>query len=467
MQISSPLFLFLFLPLTLPILPLCPKRHRKAAMALISVAFFLLANLQNPWGLLPVGTVLLLVCLLVCIPTEIFSRLRLALGISLSLGIFLAARIMAEFFPSLFTYPLGLGLVTLGAISICIDRYRADATERETPLGVIGYLLFFPTLMLGPILRYKQYLYLAEHASPSLSDFSGGALLYIKGFLKRVALCPILFATLQTILAVLQYDALLPLPVLLLALLLSFLVLYFTVSGITDMSRGLMTLYGYRPTRGQGHFFDSVAPHRMLGSLLCSLDAFFEDYLATPLRRLFPTKGGKALAALVVCACTVLFYRTHPAMLLVALPLLVCAVLLAQSSRYLRRPRHGGLRIPLMLLSALCLSLVALALMLDDPLSLFTLLTGVFQKTDPLALYYVLMSFTHLNHLIVALSLLLLYAPLSHYVPRLIAKCPARMQSVARYAGALCALAAFLLALVILLPQFPQYNTLTYGKPIP
>ena len=453
MQITSPLFLFLFLPLTLPLLPLCPKKHRKAVMALISVAFLLFANLQNPWGLLPVGVLLLLACLLICIPYEIFSRTRLVLGVSLSLGIFLAARILAEFFPTLFTYPLGLGLVTLGTVSICVDRHRADATERETPLSVIGYLLFFPTLTLGPVLRYKQYLYLCEHASPALSDFSAGILLYIKGFLKRIALCSLLFATLQTILSALQYDAFLPLPVLLLALLLSYLALYF--------------MYGYRPPRGQGRFFDCAAPHRMLGALLCSLDACLEDYLATPLRRLLPTKGGKALAALLVCACTVLFYRTHPAMLLVALPLLLCAALLAQSPRYLRYPQKWALRIPLALLSSLCLSLVALAMMLDDPLSLFTLLTGIFQKTDPLALYHVLMSFTHLNHLILALGFLLLYAPLSHYTPRLVARLPARAQTVLQYAGALCALAAFLFALVILLPQFPQYNTLTYGKLIP
>ncbi len=464
MQISSPLFLFLFLPLSLPLLPLLPPKRRKAAMALISLAFFLFANLQNPWGLVPVAATLLLTCLLVCIPCEIFSRPRLILGISLSLAIFLASRLAAELFPQHYTYPVGLGLVTLGAISICIDHYRADVTDRETPLGVIGYLLFFPTVTLGPVLRYKQYLYLAEHARPSLSGFSAGVLLYIKGFLKRIAVCSILFASLQSILGVLQSDAILPLPVLLLALLLAFLALYFTVSGITDMSRGLMQLYGYRPPRGQGRFFDNVAPHHMLGALLCSLNAFLEDYLAAPVRRLLPTKSGKALAALLVCLCTVLFYRTHPATLLVALPLLLCAALLAQHPRYLRRPRHTGARIPLALLSALCLSLFALALMLENPLSLFPLLAGAFQKTDPLTLYHVLLSFTHLNHLIVVLIFLILYAPLSRFVPRLIAKCPARVQTVARYTGALITIFAFFLALLLILPQFPQYDMLTYGK---
>lgn len=464
MQISNPLFLFIFLPLTLPLLPLCPKKYRHSLMALISLFFFLFSNLQNPWGLLPVGTILLLVCLLACLPCEIFSRTRLILGISLSLGIFLATRLAVDFFPQHHTYPVGLGLVTLGAISLCIDRYRADVIDRESPLGVIGYLLFFPTVTLGPVLRYKQYLYLAEHARPTLSDFSDGILLYIKGFLKRIAVCPLLLSSLQSILAVLKEDAALPLPVFLLALLFSFLALYFTVSGITDMSRGLMLLYGYRPPRGQGRFFDNVAPHRMLGSLLCSLEAFLEDYLATPLRRLLPRKTGKALAALLVCTCTVLFYRTHPATLLVALPLLLCALLLAQHPRYRRYPKKRAVRILLTFASSLCLSLFALALMLENPLTLLSLLAGAFQKTDLLTLYHVLFSFTHLNHLIVVLIFLLLYAPLSRFAPRLLAKMPPRVLSVARYAGALVLLAAFFLTLLLVLPQFPQYDTLAYGR---
>ena len=276
-----------------------------------------------------------------------------------------------------------------------------------------------------------------------------------------------LLALLQNILTALRYDDVLPLPVLVLALFFAFLALYFTVSGITDMSRGLMTMYGYRPPRGQARFFNRTSPHRMLCSLLCTLDAFLEDYVGAPLRHLFPGKTGKAFAALAVCICTVLFYRAHPSMLLVALPLLLCAVLFAQMPRYLHRPRRFPLRLPLIALSTLCISLFALAMMLDNPITLFALLAGAFKKTDPLTLYHVLMSFTYLNHLIAALLFLLLYAPLSRYVPRLVGKFPARAQAAAHYVGALVTILAFFLALWLLLPQFPQYDTLVYGGLIP
>ena len=46
MRLASPLFSFLFLPLSLLFLPLCPPKHRKSVMALISLIFFLLANFE-------------------------------------------------------------------------------------------------------------------------------------------------------------------------------------------------------------------------------------------------------------------------------------------------------------------------------------------------------------------------------------------------------------------------------------
>ena len=145
------------------------------------------------------------------------------------------------------------------------------------------------------------------------------------------------------------------------------------------------------------------------------------------------------------------------------MPLLVCAALCAQKPKYLRRPRNALLRAPLALLCYFFLALLALALLLEEPMSLFPLLGNAFRESDPLALYHSLISFVYLNHLLVLLVFLALWAPLSHYVPRLVAKMPPRIQHAAYYAKALTALLAFFLALLLILPQFPQFSTLIYG----
>ena len=64
MQLTGPLFLYLFLPLSLLLLPFCPARYRKAALSLLSVLWYVLANIGSPLGLLQVAAVILLITLL-------------------------------------------------------------------------------------------------------------------------------------------------------------------------------------------------------------------------------------------------------------------------------------------------------------------------------------------------------------------------------------------------------------------
>lgn len=462
MQLASPLFAFLFLPLSLLFLPLCPAKHRKGGMLAISLCFFLLTNWQNPWAFAQIGFIVLLLCLLSCLRGEKHPRVRLALGILLPLTLLISARVLAEVIPARYTYPVGLGLVCLGGISLSIDRYRGDAPERDTPVAVASYLLLFPTLLMGPILRYKQYLHITEGQAPGFPAFSRGALLYMIGYIKRIALTTILLSTLQSVLSVAERSTP-PLILLPFALFLAFFTLYFAVSGTTDMARGLFCIYGLSPTRGQGHFFSAVTPHRMLGGLILSLDRFLEDYLAAPLRRL-PTRTGKCLAALAVTVCTLLFYRTHPAVLLTGAPLLLSALLTATHGRYARRPRAPWLRAPLCVLSALALSFFALSVMLEDPTDIFLLLPSRAGGNDRLSLYRLMVALSHRHYLLLFSLAALIVMPLSRYGSKLLAHLPKRLQSALTLLAVLALFAAFFLTILYLLPQFPQYVELTYRK---
>lgn len=461
MHMASPLFTFLFLPLSLLFLPLCPPKYRKGVMALLSLSFFLFTNRHNPLAFGQIGGIVAALCVLACLPSEKRPRLQLALGLSLPLALFLTARVLAEALPSHYTYPVGLGLVCLGGISLSIDRYRGDAPDRDTPLAVAGYLLLFPTLLMGPILRYKQYLHMTEGQAPGFAPFSRGALLYMIGYIKRIAVAALLLSTLQSVLSVSLAGTTLPIT-LPLALFLAYFTLYFVVSGTTDMARALLCIYGFAPTRGQGHFFSAVTPHRMLGGLILSLDRFLEDYLAAPIRRHIPTRAGKYLAALAVCACTLLFYRTHPAVLLTGAPLLLTALLTAPLSRYARHPRAAYLRAPLCLLSALALSFFALSLALEDPMDIFLLFPSRGSASDTISLYRLLTSLSQRNYLMLLFPAMLVAIPLFHLAPRLLSRLPKRIQTALSLFAALSLFVAFFFTIVYLLPQFPRYVEITY-----
>lgn len=463
MQPASPLFAFLFLPLSLLSLPLCPPKHRKSVMALISFVFFLLANFENPLAYLQIGFVVLLICILACIPGDTLPRFRLWLGVLLPLSVLITVRVLSELIAQYYAYPFGLGFVCLGGISLSVDRYRGDAPESDKPLAVVGYLLLFPTLLMGPILRYKQYLHITEDQCPSFAAFSHGAVLYMIGYLKRIAVASILFFSLQSVLSVMQ-DGLLPPPALLLALFLAYFALYFAVAGTTDMARGLLAIYGLPPTRGQGRFFSAATPHRMLFALLLSLDRFLEDYVAAPIKRRLPSRRGKLLAGITVALCVLLFYRTHPAVLLTGAPVLLSALLFASKGRYVRLARKPLLRAPLCVLSAVFVSVFALSVMLENPFDIFPLLSSLWRETGDLGVYHLLVSLSYRHYLMLLFPILALVMPLYRYAPAWRTRISPKPLCALRVLSVILLFAAFFFTILYLLPQFPQYVELVYRK---
>lgn len=459
MQFTSPLFLFLFLPLSLLPLPLCPARYRRGVITLLSLLWFLFANRNAPLSLLQIGGIVLVVCLLSALPDRA-PRLRLALGVSLPLAVLVAARVIAEYGLFPYTYPVGLTMVVLGAISIAIDRYRGDAPERENPYLVVSYLLFAPTMLLGPILRYKQFLYATEHIKPSLSSFSKGAKLFMCGYIKRIALAAVLLRAIGETFALAEHA--LPLLTVLLLFLMAYALLYSFVTGSADMARGLMAMYGIKPPRARATQTALLLPHRVLYGMHLSLHRYLEDYVARPLRERVHGRFGKFLAALATCLLTVLFYRTRLSALLFALPLLFTALVFCCRPPHRRFPKHAPARVSLSLSCFFSLSLFALGLLLPDPLSFFSMFQGGQTSSAPYAFYYLLSAIPDSRYLVITL-LLMLFIPLFHTLWRRSQKWPSKLTLAVECVGTLFLFVAFFLTLVYYLPQFPNLADPVYG----
>ena len=59
--------------------------------------------------------------------------------------------------------PIGISFFTFHAISYVVDVYRRDATAQKSPVHAALYLLLFPQLIAGPIIRYRD---LADQLAP-------------------------------------------------------------------------------------------------------------------------------------------------------------------------------------------------------------------------------------------------------------------------------------------------------------
>lgn len=458
MQLVNPLFMFLFLPLSLLPLLVSGKRHRKGLLTALSLLWLLFVNRSTPAALLPIVLLVAALCLLSLLPDRA-PRVRLVFSVALPLVTLLAARLLAEY--ASFRYPTGLTMISLAAVSMAIDRYRGDAPEREGPLAVISYLLFFPTMLVGPLLRYKQFLYATEHAAPLAREtLARGACLFMRGYVKRVALAAVLMRTFADVRSF--GEASLPPLALLLLLLMAYAFLYAFVTGTTDMARGVMALYGIAPPRAQSGAVALLMPHRVLSCMLLPLDRYIEDYLARPVRARVHGMRGRMLAATLTVAVTVLFYRTRPEMLLTALPLFLTAWLSVKLPRWRRFPHRIPARLFLGTLSVLSLSLLALSMMLGNPLDVVRLIARSFDGSATYSVYYLFGAIADAGYLTPALALLA-FSPVLHYYPMLASRLPRSTDTALRAISVILLILAFIGTVSYFMPQFPTDAAPVYG----
>src|SRR5262245_40269002 len=82
--------------------------------------------------------------------------------------------------------PIGISFFTFHAISYVVDVYRGDAVAQKSPVHAALYLLLFPQLIAGPIIRYRDIADQLACRRVSLDDFSAGVRRFIVGLGKKV-----------------------------------------------------------------------------------------------------------------------------------------------------------------------------------------------------------------------------------------------------------------------------------------
>lgn len=90
------------------------------------------------------------------------------------------------------TLPIGISFFSFQALSYIIDIYRGDAEVAKTPLQACLYLMFFPQLIAGPIIRYKSIANEIAVRRENIDDFSDGIGRLIIGIGKKVLIANVL-----------------------------------------------------------------------------------------------------------------------------------------------------------------------------------------------------------------------------------------------------------------------------------
>ena len=298
MLFSSPLFLFLFLPLVLLFYYLAWDKLRNYLLLISSLIFF-------AWGGVSYTTLLIISISFNYLlglgigknPGSTASKRYLAVGVILNvlfLGFFKYADFVVDNLNLLHTVlsfkiiedpgivlPVGISFYTFHSLSYLIDIYRKDAETQRNPFNLGLYIAFFPQLIAGPILRYHDIAPQLKSRKINLQTFAYGIRRFIIGLGKKVILANSMGAV---------ADAVFNSPhnqlngwVAWLGLVAYALQIYFDFSGYSDMAIGLGKMFGFTFMENFNYPYVSRSIKEFWRRWHISLSTWFRDYLYVPL----------------------------------------------------------------------------------------------------------------------------------------------------------------------------------------
>ena len=177
--------------------------------------------------------------------------------------------------------PLGVSFITFTVIALLVDIKKKIYTNDLKLTTVSEFILYFPQLVAGPILRAHQLIpYLKKKISFTEENIKNGTLLFLLGFVKKV-----FFA--DTIAEIINPIFLNPLDFsgeyIVVASLLFPLQIYFDFSGYVDMALGISNILGIQLPINFDRPYLSKSLTQFWRRWHITLSRWFRDYVYIPL----------------------------------------------------------------------------------------------------------------------------------------------------------------------------------------
>lgn len=176
--------------------------------------------------------------------------------------------------------PLGISFITFSAISYVIDVYR-NPDAAGTMLDVALYLTFFPKVVSGPIVLWKDFKPQIENRSINDIQFMSGLNRIMIGYAKKV----ILADTFGDVVYNIQrfHGTGTDMPTAWACALLYFLQIYYDFSGYSDIAIGVSKLFGFEFKENFQFPYVSSSISEFWRRWHISLGTWFREYLYFPL----------------------------------------------------------------------------------------------------------------------------------------------------------------------------------------
>ena len=201
MVFSSFEFILWFLPFFLLTYYSIPDRYRNLCIFIFSMIFYAYGALAQPvYILILLASIGVNYLAGLCIAgIHKYRKLFLIAGIVIDLSVLFVFKYADFFIENINRFgldlpmqelvlPIGISFYTFQEISYLIDVYRRDIRTETSILNLGTYIVMFPQLVAGPIVRYETIRDRLEHRVCTREDFIYGVKLFVAGLGSKVLL---------------------------------------------------------------------------------------------------------------------------------------------------------------------------------------------------------------------------------------------------------------------------------------
>lgn len=291
MVFSSISFLYYFLPITLFVYFIAPKKVKNFILLFASLLFYFYGEPRY-----------ILILIFSCVfnyyygkyleqKSGNFRKILLIINLIVNFGILFYFKYFHFFLDNInylfdlnlswmnIIMPIGISFFTFQSTSYVIDIYNDKVKSANSIFDFAAYLSLFPQLIAGPIVRYETVEEELRTRKTNFDLFASGIRRFIIGLAKKVLLANVLGEFTKnlvgiTVQSVLSYW---------LQTISNMLQIYFDFSGYSDMAIGLGLMFGFHFLENFNYPFIARSITDFWRRWHISLSSWFRDYIYIPL----------------------------------------------------------------------------------------------------------------------------------------------------------------------------------------
>jgi alginate O-acetyltransferase complex protein AlgI len=320
MVFSSPIFLFIYLPIVFMVYKVLPVRLKNYFLMVVSLFFY-------AWGE-PLYIILMIVSVTVnyvlarLIGENAAERPRAKLWLLIcviyNIGMLFVFKYSNFFVDNVngilgtsllipvIRLPIGISFYTFQAMSYVIDVYRGTTKPQKSLTNVLLYVSFFPQLIAGPIVIYYDIALQIENRIETVQKTVDGLKRFTVGLGKKLLLANAMGGVADQVYGLAPSE--INIAVAWLGAITYALQIYFDFSGYSDMAIGMAHMFGFDLKENFNYPYMANSIKDFWRKWHISLSTWFKEYLYVPLGGNRKGMRRTAINLIIVFFCTGLWH---------------------------------------------------------------------------------------------------------------------------------------------------------------